>query len=209
MKCSKQCMYACNKGTKVLGMIKRTIRFKDMRVILSLYKTLVRPQVEYCISADNPHYKKDKKLIEKVQRRFTKIINNMEGKSYEDSRDVNSREIAFPGRESQFPGLDFTQVRTFTCVIGVGSPAGARRGRGDHRPDPAPFPADDGTPSPPADDQHSRQWCTQNGQGGGYGDRDRGSTTAIGPRMTGRGITAYTPSDTAGQSVDVAGRMGA
>jgi len=29
MKCSKQCMYAFNKATKVLGMIKRTIRFKD------------------------------------------------------------------------------------------------------------------------------------------------------------------------------------
>ena len=80
MKCSKQSMYACNKAMKVLGMIKRTIRFKDMRVMLSLYKSLVRPHVEYCISAWNPHYKKDKELIEKVQRRFTKMINNMEGK---------------------------------------------------------------------------------------------------------------------------------
>jgi len=65
-------MYACNKATKVLGMIKRTIRFKDMRVVFSLYKTLVKPHVEYCISAWNPHYKKDKELTEKVQRIFTK-----------------------------------------------------------------------------------------------------------------------------------------
>ena len=65
-------------------MIKRTIRFKDMRVMLSLYKSLVRSHVEYCISAWNPHYKKDKELIEKVQRIFTKMINNMEGKSYEE-----------------------------------------------------------------------------------------------------------------------------
>jgi len=49
-------------------MIKRTIRFKDMTVMLSLYKTLVRPH----ISAWNPHYKKDKELTEKVRRRFTK-----------------------------------------------------------------------------------------------------------------------------------------
>jgi len=47
--------------------------------MLSLYKSLVRPNVEYCISAWNPHYKKDKELIEKVQRRFTKMINNMQG----------------------------------------------------------------------------------------------------------------------------------
>ena len=52
--------------------------------MMSLYKTLVRPHVEYCITAWNPHYTKDKKLIEKVQRRFTNTINNMEGKTYEE-----------------------------------------------------------------------------------------------------------------------------
>jgi len=52
--------------------------------MLSLYKSLVRPHVEYCIIAWNPHYKKDRELIEKVQRKFTKMINNMEGKSYEE-----------------------------------------------------------------------------------------------------------------------------
>jgi len=88
------------------------------------------------------------------------------------ARDVSSREITFPGRESQFPGLD--RLSVFTCMIGVGSPAGARRGRGDHRPDAAPFPADDGTPSPPLDYQHSRQWRAQNGRGGRVlGERDR------------------------------------
>jgi len=49
----------------------------------SLHKTLVRPHVEYCVSAWNPHYIKDKKLIKKVQRRFTKMINNMEGKTHQ------------------------------------------------------------------------------------------------------------------------------
>jgi len=76
--------------------------------------------------------------------------------------------------ESEKPVVDFARVQTFTCVIGVGSPAGgAMGGRGDHRPDQAPFPADDGTPTPPADDQHSRQWHAQNGRGGGI----RGSVT--------------------------------
>jgi len=61
-------------------------------------------------------------------------------------------------------------TRTFACVIGVGSPVGG----GDHWPDPAPFPADDGTPSPPADDQHSRQWRAHNGRWEVMGERDRG-----------------------------------
>ena len=72
--------------------------------------------------------------------------------------------------ESEKPVIDFARVRTFTCMIGVGSPAGARRGC--HWPDPAPFPADDGTASAPADDQHSWQWCAQNVRW-----RERGSAT--------------------------------
>ena len=52
--------------------------------MLNLYKTLVRPQLEYCVSAWSPCYKKDKELLEKVQRTFTKMIKAMKGKSYEE-----------------------------------------------------------------------------------------------------------------------------
>jgi len=84
MKCSQQCIRAFNKASRVMGMTKRTIRFKEVMILISLYKTLVRPHVEYCVSAWSLHYKKDKELLEKVQRRFTKMIINMEGLSYED-----------------------------------------------------------------------------------------------------------------------------
>jgi len=50
--------------------------------MLSLYITLVRLHVEYCVSAWNPHYVKDKELIEKVQSRFTKKDSLIEGKIY-------------------------------------------------------------------------------------------------------------------------------
>jgi len=52
--------------------------------MFSLYKTLVRPHMEYCANAWSPYYKKDKELLEKVQRRFTKMIVNMDGLGYED-----------------------------------------------------------------------------------------------------------------------------
>ena len=52
MECSKQCMHAFNKATRgVLGMIKKTIKYKDTTLMMRLCKTFVRPHVEYCVSA--------------------------------------------------------------------------------------------------------------------------------------------------------------
>jgi len=52
---------------------------------LAQYSTFsLGPHVECCVSAWSPYYKKDKELLEKVQRRFTKMITNMKGLSYED-----------------------------------------------------------------------------------------------------------------------------
>ena len=42
--------------------------------LLPLYKTLVRPLVEYCTPAWSPHYNEDKVLLEKIQHRFTRMI---------------------------------------------------------------------------------------------------------------------------------------
>ena len=54
---SKHCASAYSKANKILGMIIS----RDNRLLLSLYKTLVRPHLEYCSSAWSPHYQKDKK----------------------------------------------------------------------------------------------------------------------------------------------------
>ena len=43
VKCLQQCEYAYSKANKVMGMIKRTISFKEPKIMLNLYKTLVRP----------------------------------------------------------------------------------------------------------------------------------------------------------------------
>ena len=50
MNCSDQCLYAFNKASKVMGMIKRTIKYEEAGIMVSLYKTLVRPHVEYFVS---------------------------------------------------------------------------------------------------------------------------------------------------------------
>ena len=47
---------------------------KTPQIMLSLYKSLVRPHVEYCVSAWSPHYIKDKDILERIQHRFTRLI---------------------------------------------------------------------------------------------------------------------------------------
>jgi len=48
LKALQQCTAACNKANRVLGMMNRTIVCKSKEVLLNLYKSLVRPHVEYC-----------------------------------------------------------------------------------------------------------------------------------------------------------------
>jgi len=60
MKSVEQCMYAANRANRALGMIKRTIRIKEPVILVKLYKAIVRPHLEYCVSAWNPHYSKDR-----------------------------------------------------------------------------------------------------------------------------------------------------
>jgi len=74
LKSSSNCQAAYNKANRVLGMIKRTITYKSPDILLPLYKSLVRPLVEYCTPAWSPHYNKDKVLLEKIQHRFTRMI---------------------------------------------------------------------------------------------------------------------------------------
>ena len=51
MKVSDQCGIAASKGNKILGLIRRTIMYKEKQLIVPLYKAIVRPHLEYCIQA--------------------------------------------------------------------------------------------------------------------------------------------------------------
>ena len=83
-KTSEQCASAANKANQILGMIKRNIKWKDKDVITRLYKALVRPRLEYCVQAWSPNLQKDIDLLERVQRRATKIIDGLRYKTYEE-----------------------------------------------------------------------------------------------------------------------------
>ena len=68
--------YNCNKASKaaskVVGLIRRNIVHKGSEGMLVLYKTLVRPILDYCIQVWRPYTIKDINAIERIQKRYTK-----------------------------------------------------------------------------------------------------------------------------------------
>jgi len=56
-----------------VGILKRGLEFRGESFI-SLYKTYVRPHLEYAAPAWSPRLQKDKDQLEKVQRRATKLV---------------------------------------------------------------------------------------------------------------------------------------
>ncbi len=58
MKVSEQCRIPASKGNQVIGMIRRNITYKDKCLIVSLYRAIVRPHLEYCIQAWSPCLRK-------------------------------------------------------------------------------------------------------------------------------------------------------
>ena len=46
---------AVNSANRVLGIIKRTFNVRDKDIVLSLYKSLVRPHLEFSVQARRPH----------------------------------------------------------------------------------------------------------------------------------------------------------
>jgi ribonuclease P/MRP protein subunit RPP40 len=79
---STHCANAVKKANSALGLINRTVEYKDKFCMLKFYKELVRPHLEYCVQAWRPYKQKDIDLIEGVQRRATRMIEGYKDLSY-------------------------------------------------------------------------------------------------------------------------------
>merc|ERR1711923_15874 len=69
---------------KMSGLISRAISYKSKDIMVPLYKSLVRPIIEYGNAVWPPYLRKHIDFIESVQRHFTKCIIGTKNLEYED-----------------------------------------------------------------------------------------------------------------------------
>ena len=80
----RQAAGAVAKASQVLALIRRSFQAINCDTLPLLFKTLVRPHLEYGSCIWGPFFKTDQKAVERVQRRATRLIPELRGKPYSE-----------------------------------------------------------------------------------------------------------------------------
>ena len=84
LKFSRHCQEGRKKALRMLGALNRNVNYKSKDVMKRLYCAYVRPHLEYCMQACCSSLIKDIKSLERVQRKATKMVRGLRGKSYRE-----------------------------------------------------------------------------------------------------------------------------
>jgi hypothetical protein len=112
-KFGEQCRKSAAKCYSIIGQIRRSFSERDPEFMLSVFNLYVRPHLEYAVPVWNPHLQKHKDILEGVQRRFTRMIDGMDGLSYEERLTI----LEIPSLEERRIKLDLIQAYKFHYEI--------------------------------------------------------------------------------------------
>ena len=74
------------KANSMVGRINRTFNYMDKDMFKALYPSMIRTHMEYAVQSWSPHLAKDIILLEKVQRRATKLVHSLRDEPYEERK---------------------------------------------------------------------------------------------------------------------------
>ena len=83
IKFHKQTAAAVKKANTILGLVRKSFAVLDNNTVPALYKSLIRPHLEYGNVIWGPFFKEDITAVEKVQRRATKVVPELKDHPYE------------------------------------------------------------------------------------------------------------------------------
>ncbi len=102
-----------NKAQRTVGLIRRSFDYMDSDMFLVLYKSLVRPILEYSTCVWSPYLMKDIRRLERIQRRATKLVHNISHLEYTD----RLKKLGIPTLEYRRKRSDLIQV--FKAIHGL------------------------------------------------------------------------------------------
>ena len=84
LKFREQAAAAASRANRVLGLIKHSFCHLDCKTLPFLYKAIVRPLLEYGNQTWGPFNMADKRLLERVQRRATRLVSEIRPLPYQE-----------------------------------------------------------------------------------------------------------------------------
>ena len=97
-----------NKANSLVELIKRNFAFMNKYLFLRIYKTVIRPHLDYGNNIYYPFLKKNIRILENVQRRATKIVPEIRTLPYEERLNF-----------LKLPTLDYRRKRGDLIVLSV------------------------------------------------------------------------------------------
>ena len=82
LKSFSQCIKSMATARMVIGMVRRNFRHLDIDDFRLIYKTYIRPLLEFCIQAWFPYFVKDIEILERVQEGATNLVPQLRECSY-------------------------------------------------------------------------------------------------------------------------------
>ena len=98
-----------------MRIILRSFQCREKTTLTQLYKTFIRPHLEYAVQAWCPYTVKDIETLEKVQRRFVRQITSLKG-TYEEKLSKIGLTTLKARRERGDCIEIFKMLRGLTCV---------------------------------------------------------------------------------------------